>query len=133
MAMKTGEEIEYDLYRWVKSHLAVRGEVYLSGKRPFDRGREEDCVVSFLSGRDGQTQRGVVIVSVYVPDIPQPRSPHLSKNRERCTNIARQLLDLVIKYKTGGYWLQTEETVRTEEDKECHIVTLRIKYRHNAL
>lgn len=131
---KTAEEVEGDIYTAVSKYLKGRidGEAYRRGARPTNRGDKEDAVVSFLSGLDGQVQTGVVVVNVYVPH--EGRSDtYTVKNVARSTAVARILLNMLKEMRINGYDLRTERTVQTEEDNGATRVTLRIKYKYNAL
>ena len=131
---KTAEEVESDIYKAVSKHLKghINGEAYRRGARPTNRGGKEDAVVSFLSGLDGQVQTGVVVVNVYVPN--ERKGDHYSvKNVARSTAVARTLLNMLKETRIDGYDLRTERTVQTEEDNGATRVTLRIKYKYNAL
>ena len=131
---KTAEEVEGDIYTAVSKYLKGRidGEAYRRGARPTNRGDKEDAVVSFLSGLDGQVQTGVVVVNVYVPNEKRGDS-YSVKNVARSTAVARTLLNMLKETRISGYDLRTERTVQTEEDNGATRVTLRIKYKYNAL
>lgn len=131
---KTAEEVEGDIYTAVSKYLKGRidGEAYRRGARPTNRGDKEDAVVSFLSGLDGQVQTGVVVVNVYVPNEKRGDS-YSVKNAARSTAVARTLLNMLKEMRISGYDLRTERTVQTEEDNGATRVTLRIKYKYNAL
>lgn len=67
---KTGDEIELDVFNIItNSQLAkeIKGNVYREGTRDLNP-MEEDIIVSFLTGLDGQFQTGSVTVNIYVPD-----------------------------------------------------------------
>lgn len=129
---KTSEEVEGDMYDFVRSHLTVDGYVYRKGTRPTDRGAFEDTVVAFLSGRDGQIQTGVVVVNVYIPFVLRG-DRYKVKNVPRCTEVTRILLNMVKDNKApDGYYLETDRTVETAEEEDCNRCTIRIKYKYNA-
>ena len=131
---KTAEEVESDIYTAVKEYLKghIGGYSYRRDTRPTNRGDKEDAVVSFLSGLDGQVQTGVVVVNVYVPHEVNGDTYRV-KNVARSTEVARILLNMLKETKISGYDLRTERTVQTEEDNGATRVTLRIKYKYNAL
>ena len=131
---KTAEEVEGDIYTAVSKYLKGRidGEAYRRGARPTNRGDKEDAVVSFLSGLDGQVQTGVVVVNVYVPNEKRGDS-YSVKNVARSATVSRTLLNMLKEMRISGYDLRTERTVQTEEDNGATRVTLRIKYKYNAL
>lgn len=131
---KTAEEVESDIYTAVSKYLKgrINGETYRRGARPTNRGDKEDAVVSFLSGLDGQVQTGVVVVNVYVPNERRGDS-YSVKNVARSMAVSRTLLNMLKEMRISGYDLRTERTVQTEEDNGVTRVTLRIKYKYNAL
>lgn len=131
---KTAEEVEGDIYTAVSKYLKGRidGEAYRRGARPTNRGDKEDAVVSFLSGLDGQVQTGVVVVNVYVPNERRGDS-YSVKNVARSMAVSRTLLNMLKEMRISGYDLRTERTVQTEGDNGATRVTLRIKYKYNAL
>lgn len=131
---KTSEEVEGDIYTAVEAYLknSISGYVYRRDARPTNRGDKEDAVVSFLSGLDGQVQTGVVVVNVYVPNVDNG-DHYRVKDVPRATAVARTLLDMLKAIRISGYDLRTERTVQTEEDNGATRVTLRIKYKYNAV
>lgn len=135
--VKTGEEIELDLYNIVRQAVKgkVSGNVYRKDARPHNRTADEDVVVSFLSGNDGQTQRGVVVVNAYVPYVQSKGWDKSLKNLRRTAEVARLLLDIVNDHRPGEYYLQTDRSVVVEEEGSTDVsrVTLRMKYLYNAV
>ena len=131
---KTAEEVEGDIYKAVRAYLngKIKGYSYRRDTRPTNRGDKEDAVVSFLSGLDGQVQTGVVVVNVYVPNVDKG-DHYRVKDSPRVTEASRLLLNMIKEMKIDGYDLRTERTVQTEEDNGATRVTLRIKYKYNAL
>lgn len=132
---KTSEEIEQDVYQMVRTHLSghVSGYVYRRDLRPTDRRGKEDVVVSFLTGLDGQVQTGVVVVNAYVPHTSQGADTYSLKDVRRVTEVARHLTELLSEKPPRGYHLRAERTVSSEEEEGVTRVTLRIKYKYNAL
>ena len=67
----TAGQIESKVYELLKNSTLkniIGGDVYLEGTRPNDS-KSEDIVISFLTGRDGDIQTGIVVVNAYIPDI----------------------------------------------------------------
>ena len=63
---KTGDEIELDVFNIItNSQLAkeIKGNVYREGTRDLNP-MEEDIIVSFLTGLDGQFQTGSVTLKM---------------------------------------------------------------------
>ncbi len=132
MHYKTSLEIERDFYHLVKKFFdgKITGKVYPFGTRP--TGKSEDIVVSHLAGQDGQVQRGVVVVSVYVPNLIA-NSSFTIRNVNRCTELSRLLMDLVLSYTPNQYHIKTDRAIECEaEGGDMHRLTLRIKYKYNT-
>ncbi len=131
MHYKTSLEIEKDFWELVKKAFRgkISGKVYRKGTRP--TGQAEDIVVSHLAGQDGQVQKGVVVVSAYVPNV-RANSTYTIRNVERCTELSRLLMDLVLNYAANHYDIKTERAIECEpEEGDMHRLTLRIKYKYN--
>lgn len=146
---KTAEEIEEDVYKLVKASLIaseISGGIYRNGARPFDS-KNEDAVVTFLAGIDGQKQAGVVNINVYVPDIDSG-DKLLVKNIARCTvigGILRDFKESLMKSKIDasrdGYWfVQSGDMIRTFEEKDInqhyvnqHYVNLRLEFEYLSI
>ncbi len=131
MYYKTALEIEKDFYHLVQEAFQgkISGEVYRRGTRP--TGRKEDIVVSHLAGLDAQVQTGVVVVSVYVPNV-YARDTYTMIDINRCTEVSRLLMDMVLNYRPNHYDIKTDRAIECEpEDGDMHRLTLRIKYKYN--
>ncbi len=131
---KTGEEIELDVFKLIKSSsiaTEIGGDVYRSGMRPYNS-NDEDCVVGFLTGLDGQIQEGVVNVNVYVPDVDNG-SQLLVKDISRCTEIAGIMRDITSSLISSEYYFSIDamiKTYRVEDDNVTqHYVNTRLKFR----
>lgn len=132
--MKTGEEIE----DWAFSNLVnspvkqlIKGGIYHDGDRP-DNSKNEDAVVSAVAGLDGQYSTGVVHINVFVP-FADFGLGQLGKDRKRCKEIARALLDFRLNLPINEFLVNpnTQETIRTynlPEQNESY-VHCKINYR----
>ena len=101
---KTGDEIELDVFNIItNSQLAkeIKGNVYREGTRDLNP-MEEDIIVSFLTGLDGQFQTGSVTVNIYVPD-KDNGSKVLVKDVGRCRYLARKADEVVRSLKPTDY------------------------------
>ena len=68
---KTASQIETDIYKYFKDKInpLINGQTYRSGVRPLNS-QKEDCVISFLTGLDGQIFE--CTATVYAPkDTPK--------------------------------------------------------------
>lgn len=131
---KTGLSIEGYIFSLLFGKLSISGVIYRAGTRPTDS-HLEDVVVSHLSGRDGWdgfSQVGIVVVNVYVPDIPNHDS-YLVRDVSRLEHLSQQLLTIVESHPTGDYLLETDGTATIEQDTGCHFISMRIKYRYNHI
>ena len=121
--MKTGHEIETDIYEFLKgsSLMAfVNGGLYRNGTRPRDS-RLEDVVVIFTTADGEQVQEGVVTLNVYVPDLISNESNGVPmENISRTVAVERAVLDEVQSWKAGlsDYRFRLKEAVHTNRDPE---------------
>lgn len=138
---KVAEEIEEDVYKLVKTSAissTIGGGVYRNGTRPFNS-QDEDAVVTFLAGSDGQKQNGIVNINVFVPDIDSG-DQLLVKNIARCKEIGQLLRDFKesltgsrINTERSGYWFfPNGDLIRTFEEKDInqHFVNLRLEFEY---
>lgn len=141
---KTAEEIEEDVFKLLAvSEVAteISGGVYRDGMRPFNS-NNEDAVINFLTGLDGQKQSGIVNVNVYVPDIDMGDNL-LVKNTARCKELGQILLSFKeslmgskINTSRNGYWFfQNGNIIRTFEEKDInqHYVNLRLEFEFSTI
>lgn len=129
---KTEKTIEKDLYRLIKaSNLAgmVSGKVYRKGMRPEDS-REEDIVVKFISGLEGQIQSGILVINIYVPDITQKGSSRLVENLSRVEELEQAVEDFIENCASTEYLYELDQSpVSLEvEGIEQHAIYARIHY-----
>ena len=64
---KTASQIEADIYKYFKDKIntLINGQTYRNGVRPLNS-QKEDCVISFLTGLDGQYQTGVININIFI-------------------------------------------------------------------
>lgn len=134
---KTSEEIEEDVYHLIKDHFkdVLKGSVYRKGMRPMNA-TDEDAVVSFLTGMEGQFQTGVIIVNFYVPNVPLTAHSNLVEDKKRIGELLRE----IIKIKDGRlldnieYLFEVRNTpsYEVEEDIEQARITMRLNYTHQT-
>lgn len=127
---KTGGQIELDVFNLLRDELKtiIRGDVYLQGTRPFDS-HNEDVLVSFMTGRDADIQRGVVTITVFVPDIDFGGGK-LVKDIARCNQLEAFMLDLVSHLKSE-YKFSLERTIQSfpEPDIHQHFIDVKLDYK----
>ena len=136
--MKTGLEIEGDIYEMLKSspiHLATNGEIYKGDTRPFqEKGVEskEYIVVRYLTGLSTQIQKGVVIVNAYSPYIAVVDKV-LVRNTARCQELERKLDETFyyLQRQFSDYYFSFDGAIQTYGDDGIKqtFSTLRIKYK----
>lgn len=132
--IKTEIQIERDFYSFIKgSELgkAIRGNIYRSEMRP-DNAVTEDLIIKFLAGLDGQVQTGVVILNLYVPDIPYNGSGGRKvADKSRIGELQEKILQFIREAGGSEYWLQSDgsPTTMTNEDINQHFIYARIKFK----
>ena len=104
---KTASQIETDIYKYFKDKITplINGQTYRSGVRPLNS-QKEDCVISFLTGLDGQYQTGVININIFVPTV---------KNND-------------------NYKLQLHQMIQTFEDTDIKqfFINAKVKFRYNT-
>lgn len=129
--MKSEKNIERDLFAFVKESelaAAVNGDVYRLGTRP-DNSTKEDIVVKFISGTDGQIQRGIIVLDVYVPDI-KITSGKLVENMQRIEVLENLIYSFLQDCNTTEYLYSLDATPKSLEAEEIgqHFIYARIAY-----
>lgn len=129
---KAEKTIEKDLFRIVKaSQLAamVSGEVYRKGMRP-EGSRLEDIVVKHIAGLEGQIQSGVLVLTIYVPDITKEGSTELVEDTARVEEIEQAAHDFVESDPGTEYLYELDATPTSlaVEGISQHAVSVRIHY-----
>lgn len=131
--IKTQTEIDRYFYTVVKaSNLgkAIRGDVYRPDMRP-DNAKTEDIIVGMLTGLGGQTQEGVVLVNVYVPDQPDKKG-RLVADLTRIGVLQQHIQSLIDDCQGGDYYIDRNvETPRAIEVRELHqhCFTIRLQFK----
>ena len=137
--VKTSTQIEADFYRLVKNSpvaSSVGGKVYRDGTRPRNS-KEEDIVVIFVAGVDGQIQDGVIVMNVFVPKKPFGKCTDPVKDIRRIDMLERVIRDwLDTRPGAPEYHLPHYEraTIKDYEDPETGetYINTRIKFRRCA-
>ena len=129
---KTGGEIEHDVFDIIVSSQLkneIKGDVYLDGTRPKDP-RNEDAVIAFMTGLDGQIQTGAITINVYVPNIDNG-SGVLVKDTARCKYLERKVDEILRSLKPTDYHFSLGSIVRTfkTEDVEEYFVNAKLKFK----
>ena len=133
---KTASQIEADIYKYFKDKInpLINGQTYRNGVRPLNS-QKEDCVISFLTGLDGQYQTGVININIFV---------HLVKNNDnqyrkdfvRCDTIEQALMPIIENAETDlrNYRLQLHQMIQTfeETDIKQFFINAKIKFRYNT-
>ena len=131
---KTAKQIEQDIFRIIKDSdlsIAITGEVYRSGMRPTGA-TSEDAVVKFLSGIDEQEQSGVVIVNVYVNDIPL--YGELVEDVPRVDELESVVNEVLSSLDDTEYLLEKDGTPHSFPAKgiKQHFINVRLRYRRKT-
>ena len=133
---KTASQIEADLYKYFKDKInpLINGQTYRSGVRPLNS-QKEDCVISFLTGLDGQYQTGVININIFVPLVKNNDNQY-RKDFVRCDAIEQDLMPIIENAKTDlrNYRLQLHQMIQTfeETDIKQFFINAKIKFRYNT-
>ncbi len=130
---KTGSTFEKEIFHLIRNSglkSKISGNVYRAGMRPFNSSKE-DAVITFITGRDGERQKGIVTINVYVPDINHEGKIKV-KNIGRCNEIEEYLEEIVRELKKDGYRFSLDSIIQTfqEEDIEQHFVSVKLKFEY---
>ena len=133
---KTASQIEADLYKYFKDKInpLINGQTYRNGVRPLNS-QKEDCVISFLTGLDGQYQTGVININIFVPLIKNNDNQY-RKDFVRCDAIEQALMPIIENAKTDlrNYRLQLHQMIQTfeETDIKQFLINAKVKFRYNT-
>nr|DAK43327.1 MAG TPA: hypothetical protein [Caudoviricetes sp.] len=133
---KTASQIETDIYKYFKDKInsLINGQTYRSGVRPLNS-QKEDCVISFLTGLDGQYQMGVININIFVPAVKNNDNQY-RKNFVRCDTIERALMPIIEEAKTAlrNYRLTLHQLIQTFEDTDIKqfFINAKVKFRYNT-
>lgn len=133
---KTASQIEADLYKYFKDKInpLINGQTYRNGVRPLNS-QKEDCVISFLTGLDGQYQTGVININIFVPLVKNNDNQY-RKDFIRCDAIEQALMPIIEEAETNlrNYRLQLHQMIQTfeETDIKQFFINAKIKFRYNT-
>lgn len=133
---KTASQIEADLYKYFKDKInpLINGQTYRNGVRPLNS-QKEDCVISFLTGLDGQYQTGVFNINIFVPMVKNNDNQYM-KDFVRCDTIEQALMPIIEEAKTAlrNYRLELHQMIQTfeETDIKQFFINAKIKFRYNT-
>ena len=133
---KTASQIESDLYKYFKDKInpLINGQTYRNGVRPLNS-QKEDCVISFLTGLDGQYQTGVININIFVPLVKNNDNQY-RKDFVRCDAIEQALMPIIEEAETDlrNYRLQLHQMIQTfeETDIKQFFINAKIKFRYNT-
>ena len=133
---KTASQIEADLYKYLKDKInpLINGQTYRNGVRPLNS-QKEDCVISFLTGLDGQYQTGVININIFVPLVKNNDNQY-RKDFIRCDAIEQALMPIIEEAETNlrNYRLQLHQMIQTfeETDIKQFFINAKIKFRYNT-
>ena len=133
---KTEKQIEKDVFRIVKdSELknVIGGSFYRAGMRP-KNAMTEDVVVKFLTGIDGQEQSGIILIHIYVSDIPASNDGELVENITRIDNLEKLLNNIMSDIENDEYLFVKDGTPKSfpVEGIAQHYINLRLHYRRKT-
>ena len=133
---KTASQIESDVYKYFKDKInpLINGQTYRLGVRPLNS-LKEDCVISFLTGLDGEYQSGMFNINIFVPMIKNNDNQY-RKNFVRCEAIEQALMPIIEESKTSlkNYKLQLHQMIQTFEDTDIKqfFINAKVKFSYNT-
>lgn len=133
---KTASQIEADIYKYFKNKIntLINGQTYRSGVRPLNS-LKEDCVISFVTGLDGQYQTGVININIFVPMVKNNDNQY-RKDFVRCEAIEHALMPIIEEAETAlrNYRLQLHQIIQTFEDTDIKqfFINAKVKFRYNT-
>jgi hypothetical protein len=132
---KTAKQIEKDVFRIIKSSVLrdnVKGKFYRDGTRPKDASTE-DVVVKFQTGVDGQEQSGVVLVHIYVPNVPA-KDGETIEDITRIDHLENLLNQVVSEINDTEYLFEKDGTPQSYpvEGISQHFINMRLYYRRKT-
>lgn len=134
---KSGDEVINDLYPVIRdSGLLdiIGGKLYKDGTmRPLNS-TNEDAVISFKAGLDGQIQDGAVTINIYVPDIDAGFGGK-TKNSVRTVAISRKAYELFDNKVIDEYKFSLGNMIQTyrEEAIGQHFVSIDLRFRRTTI
>lgn len=133
---KTASQIEADIYKYFKDKInaLINGQTYRNGVRSLNS-QKEDCVISFLTGLDGQYQTGVININIFVPLVKNNDNQY-RKDFVRCDTIEQALMPIIEEAKTAlrNYRLELHQMIQTfeETDIKQFFINAKVKFRYNT-
>ena len=133
---KTASQIEADLYKYFKDKInpLINGQTYRNGVRPLNS-QKEDCIISFLTGLDGQYQTGIININIFVPLVKNNDNQY-RKDFVRCDAIEQALMPIIEEAETDlrNYRLQLHQMIQTFEETDINqfFINAKIKFRYNT-
>lgn len=128
---KTGSTFEKEVFQLIRESplkTALSGGIYRDGMRPFNS-CQEDAIISFLTGIDGQFQRGIVNINIFIPDIEFGGQSKV-KNIARCNQIEELCQGIVTSLKKDGYRFSLDSLIQTfkAEETDQHFVNVKLRF-----
>lgn len=128
---KTGGEIESDVYAIISQSAlktTITGKIYKDGMRPLNS-QQEDAIVAFMTGMDGQIQTGALNLNIYVQDIDNGGG-QLVKNGTRSRALEIAANTIIQELKPGAYRFSLGAIIQTlpAEGTSQHFINCKIKF-----
>ena len=116
-------------------YVTISGKVYYRGLRPICKNTDdyqEDAVVAFLAGKNGDVQKGTCLVNIYAKDTHAPSGMYY-KDKTRCEEIAAAL-EKFPTFANGNekdiYFKQSDMILTVpEEEIHQHFVSLKMEFK----
>lgn len=136
--IKVETQIEKDFFHFVKESpisSAIKGKVYRDGMRPRNS-KDEDAVVIFSAGFDGQIQDGVVVLNVFVPKKPFGKDTEPVKDISRVDALEQVIRDWLDTFSNSEYLLPPSQrpAIQSFEDPQTNetYIHTRIRFKRCA-
>lgn len=130
---KTGDEVLNDLYKIVRDSgllNEINGSLYKDGTmRPLNS-NQEDAIISFKTGLDGQIQDGAAVINIYIPDIDSGAGGK-SKNSSRTAAVSKKALELFNNKVLDEYYFYLGNMIQTFREEEIgqHFVSVDLRFK----
>lgn len=133
--IKSTIAIADDVLKYVKqTSLVTSVNGVCRADRPIPVGSDkEDIWIKCISKQDGEIEKAIVIVNVYVPDQYNSEEQQWELNRARIRTLAA-ICDTIFDYvSVGSYHFEKQtQNIEAVQDINKHFISNRLLYRHNT-
>jgi hypothetical protein len=134
---KTAGQIEADIFALIKAsdlivtspgNKPIKGKLYRKGTRPI-KSKEEDAVVIFKTGLDGQIQTGALVINIFVPNIDNGSGAKVM-DVQRCTELEAIANNILASLKPSDYKFKLGTIIQSfeSEGQEQHYISIDLRF-----